>query len=165
MPTSRFSNCPNELLLQIFSLIIDAPSTLKCRLLNTRCRDIIDSSSALQYAIKLDAWGYENIPTSSPQLTSSDRLNKLAAHVQSWARLDSSEQHHITIPAPGAYDLSQGIFLTANLNPQGTFTRVDLPSHLWGKPNHVQTLPHAFPFAIPDFAFDLSQDLLIVLEL
>ena len=165
MAFSEFSDCPNEILLQIFSFLADPASALKCRQLNTRCRDLIDSSSALQYAIKLDAWGYEDVATSSSPLAITDRLAKLDEHVRSWSRLDSPQPRHIAIPNFGAYDLSQGTLLCVNSGFPSTFTRIDLPSRLWDKPEHVQPLPHTFSFVILDFAFDVSQDLLIVLQL
>ena len=165
MRLQNLADCPNEILLQIFWLLVDAASTLKCRQLNTRCRNLIDSSSTLQYAIKLDAWDYEDVPTSSSSLTITDRLAKLDDHVRSWSRLDTPKPHHITIPNFGAYDLSQGTLLFVNRGVPSTFTRIDLPSRLWDKPGHVQPLPHTFSFPILDFAFDMSQDLLIVLQL
>lgn len=166
MASSEFSDCPNEILLQIFWLLVDAVSTLKCRQLNTRCRNLIDSSSTLQYAIKLDAWDYEDVPTSSSPLAITDRLTKLDEHIRSWSRLDSPQTHHLNeVPHFDAYNLSQGTLLCLNRNLPNTFNCISFPSRLRDKPEHMRPLPHAFPFPILEFAFDLSQDLLVVLEL
>lgn len=129
MTTSYFDRCPNEILVNIFWLIFDAKSTLNCRLLNVRCRECIDSSSLLQYTIKLDAWGYEDAEACSPSSYSSffDRMRNLEKHIKSGATLDW-EEHRIKIPRLGLYHLAQGLLLTLNDPFRNTITCIDLPS-------------------------------------
>jgi hypothetical protein len=53
--------CPTEVLCDIFLQLQDGLSILNCRYVCRHFKDVIDSSVALQYAIKLDLWEYEDI--------------------------------------------------------------------------------------------------------
>ena len=164
MIPSSLDRCPNEIIVHIFWLIADAPSTLSCRLLNRRYKGCIDTSSLLQYAIRLDAWGYEDHPVHHTSTHSiSGRQKALEAHMKSWATLDW-EEHHISIPRPEAYNLTQGHLITVNKPARNTLTCVELPSRLLNRAARVRRLPHVFNFPVETIIADPSQDLLIGVE-
>lgn len=160
--TEWFDVSPAEILLNIFQLLPDARTTLKCRLLNKRCRECIDSCSRLQYTIKLDAWGYEDLGASTSYRSLVDRKNKLEDHVNVWNSLDWTRED-ITIPKPAAYNLFQGVWISVNRSLPNTITCVEFPSRVWP---HTSTTRHqSFSYPIRDLVIDPSQDLLILLEL
>lgn len=157
-----FELCPDEILLSIFLLLPDAQTMLGCRLLNKRCRECIDSSTRLQYEIRLDAWGYEDVgPSNSDGVSVAERMKRLEEHIIAWSTLDWHETS-IVLPKPGVRHISQGVWVAVPLSLRNTLMCIDLPSRLWGRPCATRNLSFSFP--IRDFVVDPSQDLLILLE-
>ena len=166
MEQAYLDSCPDELLVHIFWFTVDSLSTLNCRLLSRRYRDCIDASSLLQYAIRLDAWGYEDGGSGNSLVHSIfDRQKALETHIKSWATLDW-EEHHVSVPYPETYKLVQGYLFTIHQTALNTsaVACVDLPSRLLKRATQVRTLPHVFDFPVDTFLVDPSQDILIAIE-
>lgn len=176
-PISMF-DLPNEILLLIFTSLVQNPKSLTCcRGVCRRFRECIDGSVLLQLGIKLSVWGYELLPVALEHHSTSpsDILQALDAHVEAWRQL-KWKQTSVEIPTGAAYDLAHGYYVSVSRPSSCTeVTVVKLPTstqHQTQLSNEdnltsiplVYTLPEVH-FEIEDLAIDPSQDLLILEEM
>lgn len=170
-----FYQLPNEMLLLILSFLVHDPrSLLGCRGVCRRLRDCINGSAPLQLAVKLELWGYK-LDSNLPTYSSSNLLQSLEEHVQSWRDLNW-EKTTIDIPLShgNVYDLAHGYFASASSASSFksvTVVRLPTPSRRRTESSNREdsispqayTLPQ-FSFMIKQLAIDPSQDLLILEE-
>lgn len=103
--------------------------------------------------------GYEDSVQNSTASTPDAKLALFQSHIDRWYSLDWTETR-IRVPHARLYDFVAGVYCTASLN---ALTVVQLPSRV--RSVETKTWTHnGFEFAIADFTFDPSQDLLVLAE-
>lgn len=100
------------------------------------------------------------IGTKGSPLSPSARLSLLQEHIDRWHTLDWTETR-IHLPRGHLYEFSTGVYCLATNN---TLTALELPSRVRGTEARQWTHDD-FGFELIDFAFDPSQDLLVLVEL
>lgn len=158
-----------ELIVQILDYA-DVPSILRCSAVCRRFRDIVAASSALQYRVTLVLAGLED---AGRQRTSyGDRLRALQSREAAWRTFEYRDRVTLDI-GPGAYrpcyDLHGGVFFVGRRTgpnlPIRMLSWLPLPSAYDppGEPPDWTSVP--LDVSIDDFALDLHQDLVVLVEM
>jgi hypothetical protein len=121
--------------------------------------NVIKNSVALQYAIELDIYGYEDGPYSdrAPKDVST-RLHKLRQHVDAWNNLDWVESR-VSIPNLALHLIRKGMYIS--LGQDASVTCIQLPSRIRDLPLRTWTL-HNIGLSIQKMAADPQSDLLVL---
>ncbi|KAJ7068223.1 hypothetical protein C8F01DRAFT_1117338 [Mycena amicta] len=153
---------PPEIIVSLCSWLA-AASVTRLSHVSRRCNRIIQQSSAVQYALNLELAGLCNLQNSSFEQTSASRLDALRAYRESWKNLNPKAHPNPTrVRLTGRYwELLGNVFATYNSDHGFSFQRV--PCSLRKIPFEHWELP-VFPGHLVDFSMDLSQDLLVVVE-
>jgi hypothetical protein len=168
---------PTELILRVFSLL-DGRQIARCSAVSHNSvrsgpvlilcvlkvcayfKSAIENSTAMQYAIKLDMYGYKEAPVySRSPVNVAARLDKLDRLNTAWNDLDW-DQSIVKFPTSPFSIISDGILVNVALD---VVTCVQLPSPLRDVPLRMWTLEN--PVDIDDIdgiAVDASQDLLVI---
>jgi hypothetical protein len=169
MSSSFLDQLPLETIINILLHLPDAPSILKCRRINRTFRECIDPSLAIQYAVKLDAYGYEDCPVKRNSQTiwnTSDRLSSLDSVVTSFANLDWQSSYTLHLPRVlNVCDFAQGHYVGVRQEDSHfVIFCVRFSSRLLGTDGWTRDLC-VVDFKIHSMVMDPSQDLLLVLEM
>jgi hypothetical protein len=122
-------------------------------------KDVIANSTAMQYAIKLAKYGYEERPAYSRSMSLAARLDKLDQHNRAWNNLDWNEAV-VKLPFSPFYAISDGVLVNVG---RGTVTCMQLPSPLRNVPLRTWALENPVDIdEIDCIAVDASQDLLVI---
>ncbi|KAH7098327.1 hypothetical protein BKA62DRAFT_674427, partial [Auriculariales sp. MPI-PUGE-AT-0066] len=165
-PPLQLDDLPPELLCLILEYA--GPETIVAAGAVSRLlREIVAASSSLQYTVALVLAGLQDGAESAP---SGDRLRALNARTASWRSFQYRDRLNVDIGSGAyrpCYDLHSGIFFVgrrtaANL-PIRTLSWLPLPSVQNQLLGSWQSLP--LDISIDDFALDLRQDLLVLVEM
>ncbi|EJD46847.1 hypothetical protein AURDEDRAFT_184110 [Auricularia subglabra TFB-10046 SS5] len=158
-----------ELIVQILDYA-DVPSILRCSAVCRRFRDIVASSSPLQYRVTLDLAGLED--AGRLRTSYGDRLRALQSRQAAWRTFEYRDRVTLDI-GPGAYrpcyDLHGGVFFVGRRTgpnlPIRMLSWLPLPSAYDppGEPPDWTSVP--LDVSIDDFALDLHQDLVVLVEM
>ncbi|KAJ7276250.1 hypothetical protein B0H12DRAFT_1227422 [Mycena haematopus] len=121
---------------------------------------IFQQSSALQYKVQLDLAGLRDVK--SGKVVSAARLGLLKAYQAAWSNFDCRRSTKTTVDMSGnSWELVGNVLAT--YNPETGFVFNRIPSAIRKVPLTEWSIPDV-PFAVKDFSMDLSQDLLLVVE-
>ncbi|KAG9315197.1 hypothetical protein JVU11DRAFT_4327 [Chiua virens] len=149
---------PDELIGLTFNHL-DVPSLLTCTQVCKLFHAIISGSTYLIYKIELFASYMDDNEHSSIDAVS--RLNLLREHNRVWRNMSWPSSGTIPMQDGNCWEFSGGVL--AQSTQQNELFLVQLPCKLKGIPERRWFVP--FEFRIRDFAFDNSQDLVVLLEL
>ncbi|OCH87066.1 hypothetical protein OBBRIDRAFT_782191 [Obba rivulosa] len=115
---------PPELLIRILSYL-DYVAIITCQQTCRLFRDLVATSSLLQYLIELGIAAYEDNPSSTVPLV--DRLRLLKATQRAWNSLDFGPPRAIRVPfnPSSIYDLSAEVFLLGETQSTSQFPGTD----------------------------------------
>lgn len=183
---------PSELLLEIFKQL-PVPDILRCHSVRylqiyfihpliitlpqicQRIHRLLSTSAEVQYTIELySSQQRENDFPSTRLMSISDRLELLKTVNANWSKLRFTRRSTLPYPFPSSYvyELSGGRLVlgsgtdTDGRNGTTSLNFYELPSRE-DSGNHGATIPHTrliMDFPIADFAMDVTQNLLILLE-
>nr|GAT54093.1 predicted protein [Mycena chlorophos] len=156
------STLPPEILIAICRWL-DAVSVARFCRISKRLHNLIKHSSAVQYAVALELAGLSDISNSSFATSSSARLGALLAYNDAWKNIDPESRAFQThCKLTGKYwELVGNVFATYSADDGFAFTRI--PCAIKSLQPNYWKLP-VFAGSIVDFSMDLSQDLLVVVE-
>ncbi|KAF7313763.1 F-box domain-containing protein [Mycena chlorophos] len=156
------STLPPEILIAICRWL-DAVSVARFCRISKRFHRLIKHSSAVQYAVALELAGLSDISNSSFATSSSARLSALLAYNDAWKNIDpESRAFQTQCKLTGKYwELVGNVFATYSADDGFAFSRIPCAIKSL-QPDHWK-LP-VFTGSIVDFSMDLSQDLLVVVE-
>ena len=127
-------------------------------------KESIENSVLLEYAIKLAICGYEDgPPIFGPLSATSERLQRLQAHIDAWRHLDWVEER-VKLPYGQTYDVFGGVYASVEHANPVSLNIVELPSRIRSTPLRLWSFADV-GFIINDFAIDPGQDLLVLVEL
>ncbi|KAF9504923.1 hypothetical protein BS47DRAFT_1386114 [Hydnum rufescens UP504] len=155
-PMSAQLDLPVELLIHIFALL-EGHQIVRCIAVCSYFKHAIENSTALQYLIKLDMFGYTN----GPGRADAARLNQLEKHIDAWNKLDWVESYiDVPIWRYGLDALREGVYATSNTTE---VLCIQLPSLSRGVPLRTWTL--LFEFFVHEIEIDPSNNLLVILSM
>ncbi|KAJ7667391.1 hypothetical protein B0H17DRAFT_253635 [Mycena rosella] len=155
MPRLFLCDLPQEILLEVLTLLDGKSLLLSCPSVCRLWKNIIDSSTDIQYTLELWADGF--IVGASGNSSAVEKLKALHERRRAWLSLNWSSRTVIPIdPTSRAYELVDGVFAQLNVGIQ-SFTAVWLPSAL----DHVPKTTSNSDLGIDprDFVIDPTQDL------
>lgn len=157
---SLLNSLPLELVLNILDHVSDYETLLKCREVCHNLKDLVDQTPTLQYTINLAVAGQESCCANvdSPAAL----LNALKRHQNAWDELKWSRQSRLPMRSGGLWELYGGVL--AQSDEKGGISFIRLPSDLRSIEEKQWSLGPSFPCSVRDFAMDLSQDLLLLIE-
>lgn len=168
-PTSSLHTLPVEILCYLFSFLY-APSILSCTSTCRYLRKVLDDSSALQYAIELEAQKMVAVIAPDAMSSPAERLEIMRNKMCSWRAFKPTVVHQFTQPG-GEISMSFGHLSTWDDHPQIAQIRAldsgPSESHFyrrWDADSYP--MPKDTPFRVHSVAMDPSQDLFafVVLE-
>ncbi|KAJ6558386.1 hypothetical protein B0H19DRAFT_1150954 [Mycena capillaripes] len=158
MSRISLNDIPQELLLEILTLVDGKTLTQSCTLVCHLWKDIIHSCPELRLLVQL--WADDMVPGDSRGATALERLDAVYKRRRAWASLDWATREVIPIEAMSrSYELVDGIFAqqTVILHPAESFSTIWLPSarDLTAKTTSIDDLK----MEPRDFVLDPTQDL------
>ncbi|KAG1739157.1 uncharacterized protein EDB91DRAFT_1054140 [Suillus paluster] len=166
---SSLHTLPVEILCYLFSFL-RAPSILSCTSTCRYLRKVLDDSSALQYAIELEAQNMVAVTAPDAMSSPAERLEILRNKMCSWRAFRPAVVHQFTQPG-GEISMSFGCLSTWDDHPQIAQIRAldSGPSESqfyrrWDADGYP--MPKDTPFRVQSVIMDPSQDLFafVVLE-
>ncbi|KAJ7228701.1 hypothetical protein GGX14DRAFT_414427 [Mycena pura] len=141
--------------------LLDARSISSFTQVSCRYHRIIQQSSALQYNIRLERAGLRDVQSPTSRHESATRLKMLTAYQAAWANFDC-QSAAVTIEMEGSYwELVGNVIGTCS---SGRFSFYRIPSPLRNVPPAQWSITD-LPVEVNDFSMDLSQDLLLVVDI
>ncbi|KAJ7744482.1 hypothetical protein DFH07DRAFT_24480 [Mycena maculata] len=157
--TTTFSKIPAELIEGVYQWL-DARSIFRLSQVSHQFRRVLQQSSALEYKMRLELSGFRD---GLKPGVSSERLAMLEAYQAAWTSFHPNQCDSKSVLMDGhLWELVGNVLVTYSAENGFRFNRI--PSST----RHI--LPAAWsvasvPFAVSDFSLDLSQDLLLVVEI
>ncbi|KAG8962103.1 hypothetical protein FRC03_004586 [Tulasnella sp. 419] len=166
----NISDFPAELLIAIL-IHTDALDVVRCRLVCSYFKGIIDSSSVLKYHIALYLASYVDGPVNN-RLSTAERLRKLENHQASWRELRWQQKDSYTIQSRAStYELYGGVYaqgLTAQSGGNLHITRgmelIEFPSLLRNEDQARTWKIKDMGVDVKDFGMDPEKNLLVLME-
>ncbi|KAK7061681.1 F-box domain-containing protein [Favolaschia claudopus] len=139
---------------------LDALSIIRLTQVSRQLWTIFQQSSALQYKVQLEINGLQDGQSGS--CSSAARLELLKAHQAAWTNFNCSSSIQSTMSMGGNYwELVGNVLGTYSLENGFSFNRI--PSAIRQIPSERWSLAE-LNIKVNDFSMDLSQDLLLVVE-
>ena len=125
-------------------------------------RDLVDSSSLLQYHLELGRLGMVDGPLS--RMSIAERREKLQAHINAWGNIQWSDCVHLldAMADTFAIQVAPGGILAIRWKTEPKMTFFQLPSNTRGIT--MRQWEHSFPFNASACALDPSEDILVILK-
>ncbi|KAF7355188.1 F-box domain-containing protein [Mycena sanguinolenta] len=156
---SGLQSIPPELI-EAVCLQLDSLSISRFTQVSRQFWCIFRQSSALQYKVQLDLAGLRDVK--SGEMVSAARLDLLKVYQAAWANIDCTRTTKITADMSGdSWELVGNVLST--YNAEAGFIFNGIPSAVRKVPHLKWSLPEV-PFAVKDFTTDLSQDILLAVE-
>ncbi|KIJ60760.1 hypothetical protein HYDPIDRAFT_116815 [Hydnomerulius pinastri MD-312] len=154
---------PNELIAKVFDHF-DVPSLLQCDQVCKLFHALISESTHLLYKIELFASCMEDAGNRTGcELQERDRLQVLWSYNQAWQEMLWSNAEEVPLERGGSLQLSGGVLAQVVGRTEGRVVSfVQLPCRIKGIFEKRWTVK--VEFHIREFNFDVSQDLLVCLE-
>ncbi|KAF8195944.1 hypothetical protein K438DRAFT_1826775 [Mycena galopus ATCC 62051] len=150
---------PTELIEAIYIQLDDALSLVRLSQVSRQLRLIFQCSSTLQYKVQLKLAG---LCDGFGNAGSAARLDLLKAYQTAWSSFACTRNTKTTVNMGDSYwELVGNVLATYNTESGFVFTRI--PCALRQVP-HVEWSVDDVPFPVNDFSMDLSQNLLLVVE-
>ncbi|KZT29319.1 hypothetical protein NEOLEDRAFT_1128037 [Neolentinus lepideus HHB14362 ss-1] len=155
-----WAELPPELIIRVLAEL-DLGSLTACKRVCHFFHNLIEDSTELQYKIELCVAGMDD--GSSKTLSVASRLERLRAHQQAWAELKWAEEIWVPIALSGTWELYGGVWAARAWDTK-ELAFMQYPSLFRDIPMK-QWVIDDMGFAIRDFSLDISQDLLVLVEL
>lgn len=154
VPAMQFANLPPELIEAVYNTL-DARNILRLSSVSRQFRSIFQRSSALEYKIQLER---DNLRDGNTPRSSAARMSILNAYRAAWTNFQTVSA---TVKMEGNLWELVGNVLATYGPEKFSFTRISSPTK--GIPPAAWSID-VVPFNVTDFSLDLSQDLLLVVE-
>ncbi|TFK55467.1 hypothetical protein OE88DRAFT_622844 [Heliocybe sulcata] len=155
-----WAELPPELFIRVLAEL-DLRSIAACKRVCRSLYELIESTAELQYQIELSVAGMED--GLSKNLSIVSRLERLRAHQKAWTALKWAEEIWVPIALSGTWELYGGVWAARAWDTRG-LAFMQEPS-IFREIPMKQWVIEDLGFAIRDFSLDISQDLLVLVEL
>ncbi|KAF8211276.1 hypothetical protein K438DRAFT_1807028 [Mycena galopus ATCC 62051] len=153
---------PTELIEAVWIQLPDARSIVRLTQISRQFWGIFQQSSALQYKVQLELAGLRDVQSRATAGVSAARLGLLKAYQAAWKNFNCARSTQTTVNMSGdSWELVGNVLATYSSETGFVFTRI--PSSIRRVPLAEWSIS-ALPFCVNDFTMDLSQDLLVVVE-
>ncbi|CAL1702761.1 unnamed protein product [Somion occarium] len=161
--TPSLTDLPTELIVQILHALDFLKDLLRCKQSCKLLDTVVDNNTYLQYQVRLGLNGMQD-GTSTKGWPVSDRLRALCEYEKGWDKLQFKEGELIDMDADDVWDLYGNVISQTKSFSGGRLVATQLPSRVRRVSKETWVLDK-LPVRYRDFAMDVAQDLLVLMEI